>query len=306
MRKSEVPQNKHFHSRRLLVSFARHPLVITKTSRRAGSKSIPQGRLGSFEGTWIEWWQAKMPGQDNCCVPGCTNSHNCSGAAFLFSIVTCPSKRSQVPLRCWFRPRFPFVLVMTHWLLTSCPVSHFSYALVSFLGRSLVSCFVLFFYLPLVLCQCHTKQRKLLVFLWRIANGNSTSIKSTLCFFQERWVGGVDLWHNSWIHNNVWGFQNSSLWNRVAKHYGCKRARHCGLIATRPQVTHPLLQVNTSQVWTAWTNIHQKTSAVALAFEEVRIPHASGREVCVQKFGNAYQRKEINDAFQKHLPDSAK
>ena len=33
--------------------------------------------------------------------------------------------------------------------------------------------------------------------------------------------------------------------------------------------------------------------AVALAFEEMRTPYASGREVCVQKFGNAYQRKEI-------------
>ena len=33
--------------------------------------------------------------------------------------------------------------------------------------------------------------------------------------------------------------------------------------------------------------------AVALAFEEMRTPYASGREICVQKFGNAYQRKEI-------------
>ena len=43
--------------------------------------------------------------------------------------------------------------------------------------------------------------------------------------------------------------------------------------------------------------------AVALAFEEMRTPYASGREVCVQKFVNAYQRKETetNTAFQKHL-----
>ena len=33
--------------------------------------------------------------------------------------------------------------------------------------------------------------------------------------------------------------------------------------------------------------------AVALAFEEMRAPYASGREICVQNYGNAYQRKEI-------------
>ena len=35
------------------------------------------------------------------------------------------------------------------------------------------------------------------------------------------------------------------------------------------------------------------TTAVALAFEEMRTSYASGREICVQKFGNAYQRKKI-------------
>ena len=33
--------------------------------------------------------------------------------------------------------------------------------------------------------------------------------------------------------------------------------------------------------------------AIALAFEEMRTPYASGWEICIQKFGNAYQRKEI-------------
>ena len=32
--------------------------------------------------------------------------------------------------------------------------------------------------------------------------------------------------------------------------------------------------------------------AVVLAFEEMRTPHASRREICIQKFGNAYQRNE--------------
>ena len=30
--------------------------------------------------------RAKMPRQHNCCVPGCRNRHNCSGAAFLLGI----------------------------------------------------------------------------------------------------------------------------------------------------------------------------------------------------------------------------
>ena len=34
-------------------------------------------------------------------------------------------------------------------------------------------------------------------------------------------------------------------------------------------------------------------TAVALAFEEMRTPYASGREICGKIFGNAYQRKEI-------------
>ena len=32
----------------------------------------------------------KMPRQYNCCAPGCTNSHNCSVAAFLLAIFACP------------------------------------------------------------------------------------------------------------------------------------------------------------------------------------------------------------------------
>ena len=32
---------------------------------------------------------------------------------------------------------------------------------------------------------------------------------------------------------------------------------------------------------------------VALAFEEMRTPYESGREICLQKSVNAYQRKEI-------------
>ena len=40
----------------------------------------------------------------------------------------------------------------------------------------------------------------------------------------------------------------------------------------------------------------ERTTAVALAFEEMRTPYASGREICVQKFGNAYQRNERDSA----------
>ena len=35
-----------------------------------------------------------------------------------------------------------------------------------------------------------------------------------------------------------------------------------------------------------WISVY---SAVALAFEELRTPYASGREIYVQKFGNVYQ-----------------
>ena len=41
------------------------------------------------------------------------------------------------------------------------------------------------------------------------------------------------------------------------------------------------------------------TSVVALAFEKMRTPYASGRERCVLKFGNAYWRnRKTNGAFQ--------
>ena len=34
-------------------------------------------------------------------------------------------------------------------------------------------------------------------------------------------------------------------------------------------------------------------SMVALAFEEMRKPYAIGRDICLRKLGNTYQRKEI-------------
>ena len=52
----------------------------------------------------------------NCCVPGCTNSHNWSGAPFLLCIVTClvPPNESQMTLQFWFWPSFSLVLVMAN------------------------------------------------------------------------------------------------------------------------------------------------------------------------------------------------
>ena len=38
----------------------------------------------------FERGQANMPHHYNCCVPGCTNNHNCSDAAFLLGIFACP------------------------------------------------------------------------------------------------------------------------------------------------------------------------------------------------------------------------
>ena len=47
---------------------------------------------------------------------------------------------------------------------------------------------------------------------------------------------------------------------------------------------------------------HSPSPAIALAFNEMRTPYASEREICVQKFGNAYRRnRETNGPFQEHL-----
>ena len=59
---------------------------------RAGSwvRINTAGALGVVCRDTIERGQAKLPRQYNCCVPGCTNSHSCRGAAFLLGIFTCP------------------------------------------------------------------------------------------------------------------------------------------------------------------------------------------------------------------------
>ena len=69
------------------------------------------------------------------------NSHNFNGAPFFalnFCFLSCPSKQSQVPLRCWFRTRFPLVLVMADWLShtlrvhrSGCPLVKFSHGFLS-------------------------------------------------------------------------------------------------------------------------------------------------------------------------------
>ena len=54
-----------------------------------------------------------------------------------------------------------------------------------------------------------------------------------------------------------------------------------------------------------WINLATWEQApVALSCEEMRTPYASGREICVQRFGSALPTKinrETNDAFQTHL-----
>ena len=46
-------------------------------------------------------------------------------------------------------------------------------------------------------------------------------------------------------------------------------------------------------------------AVVAIAFEEMHTPHASGREICVRKFGNAYQPKGIEKRKSGSSDDSA-
>ena len=53
------------------------------------------------------------------------------------------------------------------------------------------------------------------------------------------------------------------------------------------------------QIWPCLSREYMLTvtvmvTAVTLTFEEMRTPYASRRESCIQKFGNAYQWKEID------------
>ena len=76
-----------------------------QNEREAGSESLPQLRLGGT-GFNRSIKHEKMPRQYNWCVPGCANSHNCSGAAYLLvlSLKAIPSTfalliPTQVPTR---------------------------------------------------------------------------------------------------------------------------------------------------------------------------------------------------------------
>ena len=92
------------------------PLGITKTSGKLGQNHYCNGAWDRLKGQdsinqFIN--QAQMLQQYNCCVPGCTKSHNCSGAAFLLvlSFQTIPSALALlIPTL-----RFPLVLVMANW-----------------------------------------------------------------------------------------------------------------------------------------------------------------------------------------------
>ena len=84
-------------------------LVHHQNEKAAGSESIPQWHLGSFGRTRFERGQAEMPRQCNCCVPGCTNSHNCSNAAFLLFLSLIPFAFAIL-----FRPCFQLLLVMAN------------------------------------------------------------------------------------------------------------------------------------------------------------------------------------------------
>ena len=68
-------------------------LAIAKTSGKLGPNHYRNGAWDRLEGQDSinqSINQAKMSSQYNCCVPGCTNSHNCSGVAFLLGICACP------------------------------------------------------------------------------------------------------------------------------------------------------------------------------------------------------------------------
>ena len=64
-------------------------MAITKTSGKLGTNHYRKGvwdRLEGQDSINRSINKVKMPRQYNCCVPGCTNSHNCCDAAFLLKI----------------------------------------------------------------------------------------------------------------------------------------------------------------------------------------------------------------------------
>ena len=62
------------------------------------------------------------------------------------------------------------------------------------------------------------------------------------------------------------------------------------------------LRLSSLDVWNKCRIGIVKDQGCASVWGDAYTPYASGRGICVQKFGNAYQKKrETNGAFQKHL-----
>ena len=101
---------------------------------------------------------------------------------------------------------------------------------------------------------------------------------------------GLEMWTYMWIGDDVWiSCVDVSVW-----------------VMPQNMLLGGKQQNNTIQHKTALTVQqiagHLKTlaildikTAVALALEQLRSPHASEREICVQKVGNAYRRNERNE-----------
>ena len=97
-------------------------LAIAKLSGKLGPNQYCNGAWDRLEGQdSIDQSinQAKMPRQYNCCVPGCTNSHNCSAADSVSTYSSIFWKKSAHRLRKTFHFAESFdakgAFEMRHW-----------------------------------------------------------------------------------------------------------------------------------------------------------------------------------------------
>ena len=127
----------------------------------------------------------------------------------------------------------------------------------------------------------------------------STTVQVVLCSY-TKWYVNVSLSHRSSLSLSLWSsisFITTVIFFVTVPYLRERMERSLSESMTLARRYLPFATFAKEKA------LHPKQSAVALAFEEMRTPYASGREInSVQKFGNGYQHnRETNGAFQKHL-----